>query len=335
MPPPPRIRTDTILLTAGLLLLAYLLGHVLLLFFAAVLLAVGLDGLARAIARRLSISRGWALVSVSLCIMAFTIGALALSAVRLILQLGEVVETVIGFAQRLHVLLVSRGVMDVVKDGGLDLASSAGDLAGTAMSWGVTAVGAISSLAVILVLTVFLVANPDLYRRGAVLLVPPGQRNLVEDTLSAVARSLRGWFLGQIASMALLGVTVGLGLFGLGIDLWLALAVLTALLTFVPFLGPLVATVPIVAVAFAQGSQTGLIVLAGYIVIQTIEGNFITPMIQQQAVDLAPALLIATQVLLSLVFGLPGLILAAPLTIVAMVMVRKLWVEHMIGENVT
>ena len=329
----PRIRTDTILLTAGLLLIGYLLGQVLLLVFAALLLAVGLDGLARAFARRLPVSRGWALVGVTLCVTALMVGAMGLSTVRLIQQMGMVGERVAEFGQRLHAWLSDLGAMDLVDDGSFDLAGSVGDLAGTAMTWGMTAFGALSSLALILVLALFLVVNPDLYRRGAVILVPPHRRGLVEDTLSAMARALRWWFLGQIASMALLGVTVGFGLFMLGIDLWLALAVLTALLTFVPFLGPLIATVPIVAVGFAEGTQTGLIVLVGYIVIQTIEGNIITPMIQQQAVDLAPALLIAMQVFLSLIFGVTGLMLAAPLTIVAMVAVQKLWVEHMLGET--
>jgi len=80
--------------------------------------------------------------------------------------------------------------------------------------------------------------------------------------------------------------------------------------------------------------ETGLIVLAGYIVIQTVEGNVITPMIHQKAVDLPPALLISVQVLLSLIFGVVGLILAAPLTSVAMVSVQKLWIEYTLGETV-
>ena len=75
--------------------------------------------------------------------------------------------------------------------------------------------------------------------------------------------------------------------------------------------------------------------LIGYVVIQNIEGNVLVPMIQQKAVHLAPALLISVQVLLSIVFGVVGLMLAAPLTIVAMVAVQKIWVEHTLGEKIT
>jgi predicted PurR-regulated permease PerM len=332
-----RIRTDTILLTAGLLLIGYLLGNVLLLVFAAVLIAVGLDGAARAFAARLPISRGWALVGVALGIAAIIFGALSLTATRLVQQFWEVGDTVANFVERAEAWLTELGAMgmvDEIGDGNGGLADAAGDVAGHVMTFGLTAFGAVTSIIILIVLTLFLAANPALYRGGLVRLVPQENRAMVQDTLSALAHALRWWFLGQLASMALLGVTVGLGLFVMGIELWFALGVLTALLTFVPFLGPLIATVPIVAVGFAEGTQTGLIVLVGYIVIQNIEGNVLGPMIQRKAVDLAPALLIAVQVLLSLIFGVVGLILAAPLTIVAMVAVQKLWVEHTLGEKV-
>ena len=330
-------RTDTVLLTAGLLLIGYLLGDVLLLVFAAVLIAVGLDGAARAIAGRLPISRGWALVGVAFGVAAIIVGSLTLTATRLIRQFRELSDMVVELAERLQAWLTEQGAMAVIErleDDGSGFAGAASDMAGRALTFGLSAVGAVSSVIILIVLTLFLAANPALYRNGTVRLVPPKHREVVDDTLSAIAHALRWWFLGQLASMALLGVTVGLGLFALGIDLWFALAVVTALLTFIPFIGPLIATVPIVAVGFADGMQTGLIVLIGYFVIQNIEGNILVPMIQQKAVDLAPALLIAVQVLFSLIFGVVGLILAAPLTIVAMVAVQKLWVEHTLGEKV-
>jgi hypothetical protein len=90
--------------------------------------------------------------------------------------------------------------------------------------------------------------------------------------------------------------------------------------------------VPILIVGFAEGLQTGLIVLVFYLVVQNLEGNFLVPMIQHRVVNLAPVLLISVQVLMSALFGAMGLIIAAPLTLVAMVMVKKLYVEDMLGE---
>ncbi len=331
------IKTNTILLTGGLLLIVYFLGDVLLLIFAGVLLAVGLDGLASAIAGRVSIVRGRALIGVATGITLFIISALGLAATRLLQQFWEVRRRVVKFAEQTIEWLADNGALPIMEEMSGENGESTGaigDVAGHAMNAGVTAVGAASSILILIVLTLFLSANPALYRDGLLRLVPPAQREIVDETLSALAHNLRWWFLGQLVSMILLGVAVGIGLFLLGVELWLTLAVLTALLTVVPFVGPLVATVPIVAVGFAEGTQTGITVLVGYLVIQTIEGNIVGPLIQKKAVNLAPALLIAIQVLLSLTFGVMGLILAAPLTIVAMVSVQKLWVEHTLGEKI-
>ena len=332
-----RMRTDTILLTAGLLLIGYLLGEVILLVFAAVVFAVGLDGISQSLSGRLNIKRGWALLAVVTGITAIIIGAIALTAARLVQQFQEISQTVLDVYEQVQEWLADRGVLEYI-DGleinGGENGEALGEMAGQVMTYGMSAIGAVSSLMILIVLTLFLAGNPELYRRGAIRIVTPEKREMVADTLSSLAHALRWWFLGQLVSMALLGVTVGLGLFLMGIELWFALAVLTALLTFIPFLGPLIATVPIVAVGFTEGMETGLIVLAGYIVIQTVEGNIIVPMIHQKAVDLPPALLISVQVLLSLIFGVVGLILAAPLTIVAMVSVQKLWIEYTLGETV-
>ena len=330
------IDTDTILLTAGLLLVGYFVRDVLLLVFGAVLLAIGLDGTTRTISERLPVSRGWALVAVVIGLTAFMVGAMGMTATRFVQQFWQVGDTLIDSLERVVAWLTELGViafMEEMNEEDEGLAETASGMARHAMTYGLTAIGVVASVIILVVLTLFLAANPALYREGAVRLVPPDKRQVVEHTLSAIAHALRWWFLGQLVSMAFLGVTVGLGLFLLGIELWLALAVLTALLTVLPFIGPLIAAFPIVAVGFSEGMQTGLIVLAGYLVIQNIEGNVVGPMIQKKAVNLAPALLISVQVLLTLVFGVVGLILAAPLTVVVMVAVQKLWVEHKLGEN--
>ncbi|MCH8467693.1 MAG: AI-2E family transporter [Roseinatronobacter sp.] len=259
------IRTATILLTAGLLLIGYFLGEVLLLVFAAIVLAVGLDGLSCAIARRVPVSRNWALIVVTLAIFTFIFSVFGLSAGRLAQQLQQVGAAVVAFAEQGYAWLTDIGVVRKPEDGENGLVSSLREMSGQALNWGMTAVGAITSLIILMVLTGFLSANPMLYRGGAVRLVPPQNRELIQETLSSLADALRWWFLGQLVSMAILGVTVGLGLFLLGVELWLGIAVLTALLTFIPFIGPLIAAVPVIAVGFSAGMQTGWIVLVGYL----------------------------------------------------------------------
>jgi predicted PurR-regulated permease PerM len=332
------IRTDTILLAGGLLLLAWLIGDVLLLVFAAVLIAVGLDAAAVALAQRTPLRRGWALVLVTIGVFALLAGVGALTMPQFIQQLGELRDSLVEFVDDASAYFgtaaeEAEAILGDMDDEAQGMMGSAGDILAQAAAWGMTTLGALTSLILLVVLALFLAADPALYRDGLLRLVPQDRRRLVDDTLSAIAYALRWWFLGQLVSMLLLGVTVGLGLLVLGIELWFALAVLTALLTFIPFLGPLIAAIPIVVVGFAAGVETGIIVAVGYLVIQNIEGNVLVPMIQHKAVNLAPALLISVQVLLSLAFGVVGLILAAPLTVVAMVAVKKLYIEATLGDR--
>jgi predicted PurR-regulated permease PerM len=96
--------------------------------------------------------------------------------------------------------------------------------------------------------------------------------------------------------------------------------------------GPIIPGVPIIIVGFAEGLQTGLIVFVFFLVAQNLEGSVLGPMIQQRVADLPPVLGIAVQVLMSALFGAMGLIMAAPLTLAGMVVVRKLYVEDAFGE---
>ncbi|GAB6057405.1 AI-2E family transporter [Desulfonatronum parangueonense] len=331
-------RTDRVLLLGALGLLIWLTSDVLLLMFASLLLAIGLDGLAAGIARRTPFSRGWALALV-LALLTSSIGLLGYWLLpRFFEQVGDLWQTFLGFLEQVQERLSTTGLEDLLfnmnnEQGQEQWADMAQSVVGHIATATTSGVSAIASLIVLLAITIFAVGNPELYRRGSLRLFPVHRRRRMDETFSAVAHALRWWFLGQIVSMLLLGISVSIGLMLIGIELWLSLGVLTALLTFIPFLGPIIATIPIVMVGFAEGLQTGLIVLAFYLVIQNIEGNFIVPMIQHRAVNLAPALLISVQVLMGVLFGVLGLILAAPLTVAAMIMVKMLYIEDVVESN--
>jgi predicted PurR-regulated permease PerM len=330
------IRTEWVLFAAALAAAAWLLGNVLLMVFAGALIAVGLDGLASGLARRTPLSRGLALAAVGVLIFALLALFGALVAPQFAEQFRDLQDSLVDFVDAAERWFGGLGAPNMVEDLGDqmgEVAGSAGDVLSRVAAWGMSTLGALTSLIVILVIAFFAAADPQLYRRGFLRLIPPEKRPLMDETLAAIAYALRWWFLGQLVSMALLGATVSLGLLAVGVDLWLALGVLTALLTFIPFIGPLIAGVPIVIVGFTEGVEIGIIVAVGYLVIQNLEGNVIVPMIQHKAVNLAPALLISLQVLMSLVFGIPGLILAAPLTVVGMVLVKKLYLKGVLGDE--
>lgn len=138
---------------------------------------------------------------------------------------------------------------------------------------------------------------------------------------------------GKLASMALIGVLTGLGLWLLGIQLALALAVLAGLLSFVPYLGPIVSAVPAVLLAFTQGSQQAFYVILLFLGVQAIEGNVLTPLVQQKAVNLPAAMILFAQIMLGVLLGAMGVVLATPLAAMLFVVVRMLYVEGVLGDT--
>lgn len=322
-----------VLLAVGLAALLWFLGEVLLLVFAGILLAVALDGLAEPLAARLPLSRGWAVVAVVVLLALLIVGAGFLIVPQFLNQIGAVWDRLTELAGQAQQIVERYPVLERIFGGGEDGEGAAGGMAGRLATATMSLLGAVANLLIVVVIGLFIAADPALYRGGLVKLVPPARRERAEETLSTIASALRWWLLGQLVSMLVLGASTSLGLLVLGVDLWLGLGVLVGLLTFIPFLGPIIAGIPVVLIGFAEGMQMGLLVLVFFLVLQNLEGNVLTPMIQHRAVELPPALLIATQVLFGTLFGAAGLILAAPLAVVGLIAVNLLYIEDVLGDR--
>ncbi len=331
-------RAEIVIVVAGILAVLWAVGAFLLLVFAAVVVAVGIDALASAVCRNVRIPRAVAVALMLVGIVAVLVsaGAVVLPAVvgqhealwaQLVELFGVAQEWIAARGQWMEVLLGDFEEEVSQLHGGLNqLLTQLGSL-------GLTTFGALTSFVLIAVMASFLAVDPGLYRHGFLRLVPLPRRTLVDKTLSETAHALRWWFLAQFASMAILGILIGTGLFFIGIEFWLSLALFTALLTFIPYLGPVLAGIPVVAIGFAEGPQTGIMVLLFFLVVQNIEANVLLPLIYQMTVRVAPAVTIAAQVLMGIWFGAAGIILAAPLTVVAIVLVRKLYIEAALGDK--
>lgn len=142
------------------------------------------------------------------------------------------------------------------------------------------------------------------------------------------------WLIGRLLSMLIVGITVTISLWLLGIPLALTLGLLAALLDFIPNLGPTLATVPAVLLALMQSPTQAVYVLLIYIVIQQAESYLLTPIVQHRTVSLPPALTIIAQVILGVLFGVMGLILASPLAAVVLVLIKMLYVEDVLGDTI-
>ena len=127
--------------------------------------------------------------------------------------------------------------------------------------------------------------------------------------------------------MLVVMVFTAAGLAILGIPMWLALAVIAGLLSFIPNFGPVMALIPAVLVGLMESPSTAAFIVGLYIFIQVIESNFITPLVQQKLVNIPPALILIAQLLIGSLSGGWGLVLATPLMVIIMVLVQELYIK--------
>ena len=134
--------------------------------------------------------------------------------------------------------------------------------------------------------------------------------------------------------MLCVGAITGIGLWLLGVPLALSLALLAGLLEFIPYVGPIASAVPAILVGFALRPALALEVAALYLLVHLIEGYILVPLIQKKAVALPPALGITAVVMFGVLFGPLGIMLAHPLMVTVMVLIRKLYVERISAEGI-
>ena len=320
-------------LVIGVAVLWYLRDLVLLVF-AAILFAIVLRALAAAVARATGLGSGLSFVIASATV-ALVIGAFfAVLGTQLQAQLVQLRDQLPELLAPLETWL---GI-DAIDEWLAERAEALVDET-TLMSRLAGLSGALASLLANMVLVVvagfYIASRPDLYLHGIKLLFPPNLRDHAAETLEVVGAALQRWLVGQVAAMLVVGTLVFIGLWALGIESALALGFLAGILEFIPFLGPFLAAAPAIAIALAVDPATALWVALLYLVVEQIEGNLLTPLIQQRAVQLPPAVTMFALLAFALLFGPLGVLLATPLAVVCLVLVKQLWVHDTLGEEVS
>lgn len=298
-------------LAAGLALVVYL-AQPLLIIFGGMVFAAMIDGGVRLLGRVLPIGRGWRVAMVVVFAAVFLIWTVTFAGSAMAqqaAQLPAVIQTqalkIIGWLQAHGAVLNVKSLQGLVEK----LAGSVGDVTsavGGVIGWLTTAFG-------ILVLGIYIAAEPHLYRRGFAWLLPVNERTRFEVTAAAMGKTLRRLLAGRLLGMAVEGVTTWILLAMWGVPLSGVLGLLTGLLAFLPNIGAPISGTLMVLVGFSESTNTGLYCLAVYLAVQTIDGNVIVPMVAKRTADLAPALVLGMQLIMGTLFGILGLMLADPM----------------------
>ncbi|WP_293984768.1 AI-2E family transporter [Sphingobium sp.] len=192
----------------------------------------------------------------------------------------------------------------------------------------------LTNLVLVIFAAIFLAADPDVYRRGFLHLVPEKAINVAEASLGDAWRGLNGWMKGQAVSSVVVAGLTWAGLAVLGVPSAGGLGVIAGLLDVIPMIGPVIAGVPAVLLAFTHSPMTAFWTVVLFLLVQQLQGNFLQPMIQKQAVDVPPALLLFSVLAAGMLFGPLGVLLAAPLTIVLFVLTKRIYVRSLLGKDV-
>lgn len=333
---PLRIIVFAVLTSAGLAVI-YMLAGTLLVVFAGVLLAVVLDVAALRLQRLLPANRITRLSIVTLLLFMLIGASLAWGGTRLISEAQNLFDTATDQISAMETRLKQLGILPEAEADDDALGSYLPDpaeLLGHAGST-VSALGGVAANAVvILFLGVFFAADPVAYREGFLRLLPVKFRGRLREVLNETGHTLRWWLVGQLVTMAIIAVSIGLMLYAVGIPNAVLLGLLAGLLNFVPFLGPILAAIPVVLASLPEGLHTLMLVLALFIVIESIEGYVINPLIQKRAVYLPLAWSLAALVGFGTLFGGMGVALATPILAVARIMVLRLYVEDLLEGSV-
>jgi predicted PurR-regulated permease PerM len=333
------LATGLALLAAGIaVFLVWQTVSSLLIIFAGVLFAALLDAAARAIAPIFPLSRAWRLTLVLVLLLVLSALGLAWGAGKIpdqIHLLRQVMETQLEVVQK-HFL--SLGVDLLGPEAGRDFVRWFFDLGRLLSNVQVvlgTATSFLTNALIILFLGILFAFDPQSYRESLVMLVKQSYRARTRAVLDEMGNVLRLWFIGQVIRIVLMTLCVWLALYLIGLPGPFVLGLQAGLSNFIPYLGPIVAAIPVALVAMPVGGSVLVWAVVIYTIIQSIEGYVIGPLIQRRAVATPAAWTLIAILLLGALFGVMGIALAMPLVAIGRVAIIRFYVEDYLGDDLS
>ncbi len=328
-------RLIIIVIVAAVAVALWKLTAILALLFGAILISIGLLAAARAVVRRTGARELFAVIGIFIAVVLAFAGAFWFFGATTVSQINEVIR----MAPAGYQLVMDR--LNEYSYGRQFLEQARGANVLGATGWATSAVTAVVGFitrglaytVITLFVAIYLAVQPDRYRHICLRLVPPKFRLRTEHLFDVTTNILLRWLIGQLVVMGAIGILSGLGLWALGIDAAFALGLMGGLLCFIPYVGAVMAAVPATLVALTQGPLYAVSVVLMYMAIHFVEGDFITPLVQAEATSLPPVLAILSTVACGILIGAPGILLAAPLTLVLMTFIEVLYVQEGLGAT--
>jgi predicted PurR-regulated permease PerM len=308
------------------------LWPVALLIYAAALFATGVSPLVRIVERQTLIPVGgrrrpprWMAILVVYSALVALL-ALALLAVcpPLFAQLEGFAIAMPHLLQSVRAFLRSRGMERITLGAMAETMPDGGDVVNAAWTAASSVVGGLVGLAVILILAFYLLVEADDLRAAFVRLFPWHQRPRVGRVIERIAAKVGAWLNAQLVLAGVIGLSSAIFLGLMGVPYFYVLATITAAGELVPYLGPLLAAIPAVAIALGVSWQLAVATAAFFFVQQQIENYVLVPKVMGHGVGLSAVTIVIAVLAGGSLLGVAGAILAVPTAAIAHVLLQEL-----------
>lgn len=310
----------------------YLARQALLLVYLSALLAIGLAPLVALLQRprpgkrRRSLPRTAAVLLVFACVVALGVAAGLLVVPTLVEQAQGLAERLPELLHRTQTWLVGHGLLarELSMQELVSQAPVGSDAMGAVVStvWGL--VGGFFGVATILVLSFYFLVESDTLFRAFMRLVPPRRRVHVRSIAAQITDKVSAWLSGQAMVAAIIGGTAAVGLGLMGVPYFYVLALMAAVGELVPYLGPILAAIPAVAVASTVSWTLAAGVAGFYFVQQLFENYLVVPRLMSSHVGVSAVTVLVALLIGASLFGVLGAILAVPTAAIAQVLFYEL-----------
>jgi predicted PurR-regulated permease PerM len=346
-------------LFAALLLFAWYFAATLFLIFAGMLLGVALNAMTELVGRVIRLAHALRLTIVCLVLASLLSGVIFLGGATIAQQATVLSNTIKSQLVSVKAFLEKNGIDTSYFDLGNPnasadssvpatpgaathnlpsagtIASSGGAIVSETLKLVLGAVSAVGNFFIVLFLGLTFAAQPSVYRKGLLFIVPARFRARATVIVDRIGETLERWLIAQIVTMAVVFLVTWIGLAMIGVQSSFILGIQSGLLTFIPTVGPLLAGLIVVLASLASGWVAAASAFVLFLGIHALESYILTPILQRQALDIPPATLFAFQILLGVVFGIWGLALALPVMAIVKVMIDYFKADETSPDTVT
>ena len=323
----------TALLWAGAAFSVFLLWEIryaFLIAFGAILVALLLIALADLLCKFVKVPRPVGLTVATLLVVAIAGVTVWLFGAHLYSQFGDLLHNIKSGEDFVRHYFEGTGAPDVADKVAEKSSSMLTAFATQAFQIGL---GFLVAMVVVGITGIYLAAQPNIYRWGIAAVFHPLRRAKVLQVIDLVERTVKFWLLGQIILMMIVGLLTYLALLMLGIPNPVALSLIAGISEIVPYLGPFIGAIPALLVALTLGMSAAAWTAGAYLLVHLIEGYIAAPLVERKFITIPPALILLGLVVVEIIFGTGGIILAAPITVVAFVLVKMRYVDDPLEEE--